>query len=206
MELETLFRRLEGVRAPAWAPGHPFVAPHRVLGEVLNLLAEYDPAAAEKAEGLVELSEEALAQRLAAALEGAAGGSEAEAFVLQAMLRAYARGLAEDTEAEGARCPVCGGLADVAYLDQDGFRHLVCGVCDSRWPAPRIGCPYCGETDAKKLHYYPYDPHYRLYECQTCGATLPAVDLREAGRLNLPRLRAAAVEMRFLLESGAVEG
>lgn len=207
MTLAELYRRLDDLKAPSWQPGAPFVDAPGVLEGVLGLLEAYDPTFAEAARGLRDLDEKDLQAALASLFAGEAGPwSEAEAFALLATLRAYTRQLSQPVEGEGARCPVCGNAADVAYLDEDGFRHLVCAVCDSEWKVERIGCPYCGEKDPKKIHYYPYDPHYRLYRCETCDATLPAVDLREAGSLDLPALRAAGVEMRYLLETGRVEG
>lgn len=207
MTLAELYRRLDALTAPSWEPGAPFTGAPGVLEGVLALFQAYDPGLAEAAAGLKELEEGELDEALSALFAGKAGGwNEAEALALLATLRAFARQQGRPSEGEGARCPVCGNTADVAYLDEDGFRHLVCAVCDSEWKVERIGCPYCGEKDPKKLLYYPYDPHYRLYHCETCEATLPAVDLREAGRLDLPALRAAGVEMRFLLEAGRVEG
>ena len=207
MTLDELYRELDAIPAPDWTPGAPFREVQEVVARVQTSLRAYDPALAAAAEGLLHLGPGELEALLAEAFAGGLGDRpEPERFVLLAALRAYARGLAREAEGDGARCPVCGGQADAAYLDEDGGRHLVCAVCDSRWAVPRIACPYCGEADPKKLRYYPYDPHYRLYQCLTCGATLPAVDLREAGRLDLPALRAAGVEMRFLLEAGRVEG
>ncbi len=206
MNLSELYRALDAVSAPPWTPGAPFERAPEVLAEVLEKLRAYDPALAGEAAGLAELMPRELEALLLEAFAGdLEGRPEPERFALLATLRAYARHLSREAEGEDAACPVCGGTADVAYLDENGFRHLVCGVCDSRWTVPRIGCPYCGEQDHEKLRYYPYDPYYRLYQCQTCGATLPAVDLRQAGQLDLPALRAAGVEMRFLLEAEAVE-
>ncbi len=207
MTLTELYQRLDAIPAPSWQPGTPFTGARGVLEEVLALFKAYDPELASATQGLQDLDEKALNAALTDLLAGEVGpSSEAEAFALLATLRAFARQQGRPSEGEGARCPVCGNAADVAYLDEDGFRHLVCAVCDSEWKVERIGCPYCGEKDPKKLRYYPYDPHYRLYHCETCGATLPAMDLREAGSLDLPALRAAGVEMRFLLEAGQVEG
>ena len=207
MTLAELYRELDAIPAPDWTPGAPFREAGAVLRAVVERLRAYDPELAEEAAGLLGLEAGELEALLAEAYAGELGDRpEAERFALLAVLRAYARGMGREAEGEDARCPVCGGEADVAYLDEEGFRHLVCGVCDSRWTVPRIACPYCGETRHERLRYYPYDPHYRLYQCLTCGATLPAVDLREAGRLDLPSLRAAGVEMRYLLETQRVEG
>jgi len=207
MTLAELYRELDAVAAPNWAPGLPFRGAGAVLAAVIEKLRAYDPDLATEAAGLLDLKTGEIEALLPEAFAGRIEDRpEAERFALLATLRAYARKMAREAEGEDARCPVCGGEADTAYLDEDGVRHLVCAVCDSHWAVPRIACPYCGETRHEKLHYYPYDPHYRLYQCLTCGASLPAVDLRKAGRLDLPALRATGVEMRLLLERGQVEG
>jgi len=208
-DLETLLRRLEELPAAAPAAGgYPeFAARFR---EVLEVIAVAEPDWAGRARSLARLSERELEKSRTALLAGEALDEEdplLEFALLHALRRYHRRGEAEPL-AEGpadARCPVCGAEADVAYLDEGGFRFAVCRLCDARWPVPRVRCLYCGEEEAKQLEYYPYEGGYRLYHCKSCGRTLPAVDLREAGRLDLVRLRAAGAEMQFLFASGAVE-
>ena len=208
-DLEPLFRALDELPAAEEAAGsYPgFAARFR---EVLEVVAREQPDWAERARALATRDDQAL-ERLREdwAERGALPEDDALLeFALVQTLRRYHRHSSEEPRSEGpadARCPSCGAEADVAYLDEDGFRFAVCRICDARWSVPRVRCLYCGEEQPKRLEYYPYEKGYRLYRCMSCGRTLPAVDLREAGRLDLPRLRAAAVEMQFLYEAGAVE-
>ena len=207
-DLEPLFRSLEELPADEQAAGrYPGFADR--FAEVLSVIAQEQPEWAKRAALLEKLNERELEQQRASLVEDRleASSDPLLAFALLYTLRRYHRseGSSPVEGTSGAECPVCGAEADVAYLDQEGARYAVCRLCDTRWPVPRIGCLYCGEEDARKLVYYPYEEGYRLYRCKRCEHTLPAVDLREAGELDLPRLRAAAVEMQALYEAGAVE-
>ena len=207
-DLEPMFRALDELPAAGKAAGsYPgFAARFR---EVLEVVARERPDWAERVRKLENLGEPELARLRENGVVGAGSSEDALLeFALWHTLRRYHRSHAEGPLPEGpadAVCPVCGAEADVAYLDEEGFRFAVCRLCDARWPVPRVRCLYCGEEDPKQLEYYPYEEGYRLYRCKSCGRTLPAVDLRDTGRLDLPRLRAAAVEMQFLYEAGAVE-
>ncbi|WP_457632350.1 hypothetical protein [Oceanithermus desulfurans] len=208
-DLEPLFRSLDALPAADGSAGrYPgFAARFR---EVLDVIAREQPDWAERARAYRDLDGPRLEQlRAAIQADGLEGADDPLLeFALLQTLRRYHRApdaAPLDEGPDDATCPTCGSEADVAYLDEKGFRYAVCRLCDRRWPVPRVRCLYCGEEEAKKLEYYPYEEGYRLYRCKSCGRTLPAVDLREAGRLDLPRLRAAAVEMQFLYEAGAVE-
>jgi len=80
------------------------------------------------------------------------------------------------------RCPVCGGQPDFAYLStEEGRRYLACSRCDTDWRYKRLGCPFCGNTDASTYGYYPgQDGTYRLYACKNCRRYLKTLDEREA--------------------------
>jgi len=208
-DLEPLFRSLDALPAVAGtAGGYPAFAER--FREVLDVVAREQPDWAARAGSLAELEAGEIERLRDALLEPS--GTEPDdpllGFVLWQTLRRYHRHKDDAPLEEGpaeAACPRCGAKADVAYLDEGGFHFAVCRLCDARWPVPRVRCLYCGEEQPKQLEYYPYEEGYRLYRCKTCGHTLPAVDLREAGWLDLPRLRAAAVEMQALFEAGAVE-
>lgn len=81
-------------------------------------------------------------------------------------------------------CPVCGGEPDFSTLEREsGERHLFCSRCDTRWRYRRIGCPFCGTEDPRKLAYYPSDDGaHRLYVCDGCRSYLKTLDLREISR------------------------
>jgi FdhE protein len=76
-------------------------------------------------------------------------------------------------------CPDCGSpsvLAESRGLDQR--RHWRCGICAGDWPGDRLRCPFCGESDHRRLSYRfiegEHDRH-RLALCESCGAALPVV-------------------------------
>lgn len=84
-------------------------------------------------------------------------------------------------------CPVCGGMPDMAFLQEDeGARYLLCARCDAQWLFQRLECPYCGNTNQEQLSYFTDDSQkYRLYLCDKCKAYLKAVDVRRCEE-NLP--------------------
>ena len=77
-------------------------------------------------------------------------------------------------------CPICGGLPDLAYLEEkEGARWLVCSRCDTEWLYKRLECPYCKNNDQSKLGYFTNDDSiYRLYICKECRKYIKAIDLR----------------------------
>ncbi len=73
-------------------------------------------------------------------------------------------------------CPVCGGRPNLALLEQDGARRLLCSRCNGLWPYSRVGCPFCSSKDVQQ--YYPSeDGAYRLYVCPACHQYLKTVVL-----------------------------
>jgi len=131
-------------------------------------------------------------------LEGSIGeGDEAEllASIFDSALHPFLRSLAQSLAPlvrDGAWyrgiCPVCGGEPDFATLgSRNGRRRLVCSRCDTEWTFRRIGCPFCGNDDPRRLGYYPSnDGAYRLSVCGTCRRYIKTVDLREAAGDRLP--------------------
>ncbi|UCB43431.1 MAG: formate dehydrogenase accessory protein FdhE [Dehalococcoidales bacterium] len=79
-------------------------------------------------------------------------------------------------------CPICGGNPDFSFLSKDnGARWLVCSRCDTEWLFQRLKCPYCSNTDQKKLSYYTGEEGpYRLYVCDNCKHYLKTIDLRNS--------------------------
>lgn len=83
-------------------------------------------------------------------------------------------------------CPVCGGVPNFSLLEEEtGARKLMCSRCASLWEYARIGCPFCGTTEAQP-YYGSDDGLHRLYVCSKCKRYLKAVDLRRATRVIHP--------------------
>jgi FdhE protein len=142
--------------------------------EVLSALASRaagEPLPGKLAEGVAEVRDALAtsAARSAAVAWLVGGGDEKTAPVQAGLLRflgwtALGRVLAPHSAAFAAwrddaawgrpACPSCGQLPVMAQLvDRDGGRgrDLVCGCCPTRWGFARMGCPYCGNTEATKL-------------------------------------------------------
>ncbi|MBI2908467.1 MAG: formate dehydrogenase accessory protein FdhE [Chloroflexi bacterium] len=183
----------------------------RVFGEVLRLSSSHLSLTAQAAEALHRLSEDVGALRRAARdwysgeslipLATAYGVStHALASVIANTMKPYltagAETVAQLVDQESWRrgyCPICGGRADLAFLDKEtGARWLLCARCDSQWLFQRLECPYCGNNDQGKLSYLIDDEEkYRLYLCESCKCYLKALDLRHGGEeplLPLERL------------------
>ena len=81
-------------------------------------------------------------------------------------------------------CPNCGNppaLAESRGLEQR--RAWRCGVCAADWEGGRLRCPFCGESDHRRLHYRFADgeqDRYRLSLCDTCGGRLKVVSTLSA--------------------------
>jgi FdhE protein len=73
-------------------------------------------------------------------------------------------------------CPNCGSppiLAESRGLEQQ--RHWRCGVCAADWPGDRLRCPFCDETNHRRLHYRFAEgeqERFRLALCDSCGQGL----------------------------------
>jgi FdhE protein len=81
-----------------------------------------------------------------------------------------------------ARCPACSGKPVVSVLREEGQsarRSLVCGLCLTEWPWPRIVCPACGEDVFDKLPVYRSDAFAgaRIDACDSCRTYLKTIDL-----------------------------
>jgi len=87
-----------------------------------------------------------------------------------------------DLAIRSGSCPVCGNLPRFSCLDaEDAVRTLVCGMCETSWRYRRIGCPFCGNEDQKKLRHFTVgkEPGYRVDVCDECKRYLKQVDLRK---------------------------
>jgi FdhE protein len=118
-------------------------------------------------------------------------------FFAKALLQSYTRWLAESGgrpidrtfENNDKRCPFCGGLPQVSFLQireatsESGNRDLVCATCTISWSFRRVACAYCGEERPTKLGYFhtsEYD-HIRIEACDTCKHYIKGVDLTRLG-------------------------
>ena len=76
-------------------------------------------------------------------------------------------------------CPHCGGpptLGESRGLEQR--RYWRCGVCAADWGGGRLRCPFCGESDHRRLHYRyaeGEENRFRLSLCDACGGGLKVV-------------------------------
>ena len=82
-----------------------------------------------------------------------------------------------------AHCPLCGGEPDLATLDAQGDRHLVCGRCLLHWRFDAVRCPFCLNGDRARITSFgTSDGLYRVYGCDVCRRYLKAFDARRATR------------------------
>ncbi|WP_031517945.1 formate dehydrogenase accessory protein FdhE [Desulfofalx alkaliphila] len=85
-------------------------------------------------------------------------------------------------------CPVCGDSPSMSRLaGKYGVRMLHCGRCETEWRYARVGCPFCGTTDASQLSFITADDYkqYRLYLCEQCKSYLKTVDERHCAEVDL---------------------
>lgn len=104
-------------------------------------------------------------------------------------------------------CPDCGSrplLAESRGLEQRIF--LRCGLCAAGWPGERLGCPSCGETDARSLRFSYVEGEqgrHRLSHCDACRYDWRVVSTLSA--LTPPGLLVAdlaTVHLDWLAEQG----
>jgi FdhE protein len=86
-----------------------------------------------------------------------------------------------------AHCALCGGEPDLATLDAQGDRHLVCGRCGLQWRFDPIACPFCSNSDRSRITSFgTSDGLYRVYGCDVCHRYVKAFDVRRASRPLMP--------------------
>lgn len=129
-------------------------------------------------------------ERARAWYEGVSPNDELTGFLVGEALRPFLHRAAaaaqasrcENHDGDSGCCPTCGGPPNFATLDRNA-RRLFCARCDTGWRYRRIGCPFCGTEDPRKLAYYPSeDGVHRLYVCDGCGGYLKTLDRRETSR------------------------
>ncbi|MCL1939820.1 MAG: formate dehydrogenase accessory protein FdhE [Desulfovibrionaceae bacterium] len=88
-------------------------------------------------------------------------------------------------------CPICGGLALMGrLLDDGGARMHVCSFCLFEYRVPRLGCPFCLASGEEGSSYYAADdePGYLLDACSSCGKYIKLADFRALDRVWVPLL------------------
>jgi hypothetical protein len=87
--------------------------------------------------------------------------------------------LPEKLELADGSCPICGQMAEIAYLEEPKHEHgaprrLWCDFCEADWAYERIRCVPCGERSQTKLSYHfdEADDSRRIYYCTECDQTM----------------------------------
>lgn len=82
----------------------------------------------------------------------------------------------EELNWQKAQCPLCGAgpaMAQISRSKKGSIRQLICGCCETRWPYQRLGCPYCGMTEAAQLAILELeDAPLRIDTCAQCQGFL----------------------------------
>lgn len=92
---------------------------------------------------------------------------------------------------EHGHCPVCGSLPFISSLEgKEGQRMMHCSFCRAKYRVPRLGCIFCGEKDAQKLHYFDVEevPGFRVELCDQCKMCIKTADFRTMDRVSVPVL------------------
>jgi len=160
----------------------------------LKIVQSHGPALlSAEAQELLELNNQALAERLISYWRNP---SDIQ-FFEKALLQPYLRCLAEintppvgrEVSTGERHCPFCGGNPQVSFLQnkettaESGNRDLICANCLSSWEFRRVVCANCGEERPAKLGYFqsPQFEHVRIEACDTCMRYLKGVDLTRVG-------------------------
>ena len=106
----------------------------------------------------------------------------------------------EDALWSGLCCPVCGSkqaISELRTLKQNGVegattegaeRILHCSFSGSEWHTKRLGCTFCGNTDAVSLRYLYSESEdgYRIDVCEKCKRYIKTVDCRKISHKFIP--------------------
>jgi FdhE protein len=91
---------------------------------------------------------------------------------------------------EKGYCPICGSAPAISVFEENGKRFLICSFCNHKWDSKRIYCPFCENTDHKKIHYFGIDDEeeYRVDVCDQCKKYIKTIDTKKTTRLIYPQL------------------
>ncbi|NWF76451.1 MAG: formate dehydrogenase accessory protein FdhE [Nitrospirae bacterium] len=78
-------------------------------------------------------------------------------------------------------CPICGELPFISELKGEGQRYLLCSFCNLEWQSERLKCPFCGNNDHNKLHFFYVEgiETHRVDLCDNCQQYIKTVDSRK---------------------------
>jgi FdhE protein len=126
-------------------------------------------------------------------------------YSLMPTLQAYANQLKSFVELDvwtRGNCPICGAWPALSELrGADQIRYLRCSLCGGDWAYPLLRCPYCENSDHKRLEYFfieGEEKKYRVYVCEACKGyvkVFPALDPTPAGLLSLEDLATLHFDM-----------
>lgn len=88
-------------------------------------------------------------------------------------------------------CPFCGSPPRYArFLEEDGRLLLFCPLCRRQWRFPRLACPFCGNSDHKKLRHFHLgeDSAHRVDVCNKCRRYIKTTDERRLKRGAIPQV------------------
>jgi len=128
--------------------------------------------------------------------EGRRLALRAAALLGNAILRSAAEQVSKDSsfsEWKKSTCPCCGGPPDLAIRDE-AVRTLICARCDTRWPAPTVGCLGCESTRPPTfVRVDALDLGYELLVCHACARYLKE---RRSDGIQLPIIeRTVTIEL-----------
>jgi FdhE protein len=137
------------------------------------LLAIAPPPLASAARDLLDEGADRWQQLLRGYWDGERDVDSLRAFFAEAMLQPLAR---RQLDCQGP--PVVAVLRDKAHGSE---RSFVCGFCLNEYPAPRLGCPACGEQRFEQLAVYRSDAFAaaRIDACESCRTYLKTIDLTQ---------------------------
>ena len=182
----------------AWLPTGSLHQDLPVLRDPLNVIfrtveSNGPPSLAQEAKELLSSDSEIIDEMLLTYWRSPAGAQ----FFAKASLQPYLRWLAESGgrpldkafDRQENRCPFCGGLPQVSFLQiaeessESGNRHLVCATCLTSWTFRRVVCAFCSEERPTMLGYFhtPEYDHVRIEACDTCKHYIKGVDLTRLG-------------------------
>ncbi|MBG7616876.1 MAG: formate dehydrogenase accessory protein FdhE [Chloroflexi bacterium] len=88
-------------------------------------------------------------------------------------------------------CPFCGSTPRYAsFHSEDGKRLLYCPLCRTQWRFLRMACPFCYNSDHKKLRHFHIeeDKAHRADVCQECNRYIKTTNNRDLARETIPQV------------------